>query len=261
MSRMRILGTPDHGDGHGDGSRVHAAKRADAACTSSTSDRDAVMRKAKSSVAAVSDDDELDGRRRRGNTSRARIVDAMMQLIRDGNVSPGAARVAELAGVSLRTVFRHFEEMDSLYQEISESMQAQVLPAFFRPYESATWEKRLVELIDRRIALYEAILPFKIVGDLRRHQSAYLDNDYAQHLLLEKVSLESLLPKPIAGDTVFVSALRASIAFQTWRILRRDLELTVKEARPVMMCTVRALLAGKGIELPDREPQKTGKPG
>jgi AcrR family transcriptional regulator len=193
-------------------------------------------------MAAAEREEEHDGRRRRGNTSRARIVDAMLKLMREGTVTPGAAKVAELAGVSLRTVFRHFEEMDSLYKEIAESIQARVLPAFFRPYVSDSWRDRLFEMVDRRIELYEAILPFKISGDLRRYQSAYLANDYTQHLALEKMSLESLLPEGLAADHVVVQALRAWWGFLGWRILRHDLALEIDDARTAMVRTVRSLL-------------------
>jgi AcrR family transcriptional regulator len=192
---------------------------------------------------SVEREEELDGRRRRGSTSRARIVDAMLQLIREGTVTPGAAKVADLAGVSLRTVFRHFEEMDSLYKEIAESIQARVLPAFFRPYSAEAWNEKLLELLDRRIELYEAILPFKISGDLRRYQSSYLANDYSQHLMLEKMSLESVLPPELGGDTVLLHALRAAMGFQGWRILRHDLELDIPGARTALMRTVESLLA------------------
>lgn len=187
--------------------------------------------------------DEPDGRRRRGNTSRARIVDALSRLVREGNLTPGAARVAELAGVSLRTVFRHFDEMDSLFKEIAENIQAQVLPAFFRPYLSETWKERLVELVERRIELYEAILPFKLSGDLKRFQSDYLSKDYHQHLKLEKMSLESVLPVEITSDPPLVHALMAAAGFQGWRILRKDQELELADARAVVMRTVDALVA------------------
>ncbi|HXC52879.1 MAG TPA: hypothetical protein VN634_18480 [Candidatus Limnocylindrales bacterium] len=197
-------------------------------------------------MASVEREEELDGRRRRGSTSRTRIVDAMLQLIREGTVTPGAAKVAELAGVSLRTVFRHFEEMDSLYKEIAESVQTRVLPAFFRPYESDAWKDRLFELLDRRIDLYEAILPFKISADLRRYQSPYLANDYSQHLMLEKMSLEAVLPPELAGDAVLFYALRAAMGFQGWRILRHDLELEIADARTTMIRTVESLLASSG---------------
>jgi AcrR family transcriptional regulator len=64
-------------------------------------------------AASLADEEEADGRRQRSSRSRERIVLAMIDLIRAGEMSPAAARVAEKANVGLRTVFRHFEEMET----------------------------------------------------------------------------------------------------------------------------------------------------
>ena len=66
----------------------------------------------------IAQHDEVDGRRRRSLDSRARIVAAMLELVRLGNASPNAVEVAARAGVGLRSVFRHFKDMESLYVEI-----------------------------------------------------------------------------------------------------------------------------------------------
>ena len=58
--------------------------------------------------------EERDGRRLRSQDSRARIVAAMLDLIREGEIAPSAELVASRANVGLRTVFRHFKDMDSL---------------------------------------------------------------------------------------------------------------------------------------------------
>ena len=64
-----------------------------------------------------------DGRRRRGLDNRAKIVAALMEIVRSGEVAPGAEQVAARADVGLRTVFRHFQDMDSLYSEVSALME------------------------------------------------------------------------------------------------------------------------------------------
>jgi len=60
-----------------------------------------------------------DGRRQRSDRSRRRIIEALFDLIGEGNMTPSAVGVAERANVGLRTVFRHFEDMDSIYDEMT----------------------------------------------------------------------------------------------------------------------------------------------
>ena len=94
--------------------------------------------------------EQLDGRRQRSEASRERIVKAMLALVAEGDVCPGAESVAARAGVGLRTVFRHFENMESLYQQISAAVAAEVKPMADEPYRAAGWAEQLMELIERR---------------------------------------------------------------------------------------------------------------
>ena len=61
----------------------------------------------------------IDGRLHRSMATRRKIVTALETLIRAGTLSPTAEQVAVQAQVGLRTVFRHFDDMETLYREIS----------------------------------------------------------------------------------------------------------------------------------------------
>ena len=44
-----------------------------------------------------------------------------MGLLEEGYLRPTSAEVAERAGVSLRSVFQHFEDMESLYAAVADA--------------------------------------------------------------------------------------------------------------------------------------------
>ena len=52
-----------------------------------------------------------DGRVQRGARNREAILDACLELIRERAALPTAQDVAVRAGVQVRTVFRHFDDM------------------------------------------------------------------------------------------------------------------------------------------------------
>ena len=58
-----------------------------------------------------------DGRMARSHHTRRAIVDAMRALHAEGDLRPTAPRVAARAGVSLRTVWQHFADMEALLLE------------------------------------------------------------------------------------------------------------------------------------------------
>lgn len=102
----------------------------------------------------------VDGRRERSRSSHKRIVEAMMELIVGGDLAPSAARVAEEAGIGLRTVFRHFDDMDSLYAEITATVTDRVMPIVSMPYPDQDWRANIRELVRRRVRVFDATLPF-----------------------------------------------------------------------------------------------------
>ena len=160
---------------------------------------------------------------------------------------PSAARVAEVAGVGLRSVFRHFDDMDALYREMGEVIEARVLPIIVQPPAGDRWKERLADIAQRRARVFEAILPYRISANLKRFQSAYLMQDYRRMLALETAAVEAQLPAPVAADPVAAAALNVGLSFQTWRLLRHDQAMPVDSAKAV----VKHLLDSALARLPD----------
>lgn len=175
-----------------------------------------------------------DGRRERSRSSRARIVAAMLELVAGGEVSPGAAQVAAVAGVGLRSVFRHFKDMDALYREMTEAIEVKVLPILLRPPEGATWQERLRNLAERRARIFETIMPYRISANVRRFESPYLMEDYRRLLRLEAETLNAHLPDAVQADSAAAHGLNVILGFGTWRLLRHDQGLPAEEAGAVV---------------------------
>ena len=184
-----------------------------------------------------------DGRHARSKSSRAKIIAALLELVKNGDVAPSAAKVAQAANVGLRSVFRHFDDMDSLYREMSEHIEATVMPIMLRPMPALPWRDCVRELTERRIKVFETILPFRISASINRFQSAFIMQDYRRMLRMERASLEAVLPPALVGDKAQVDVLNVPMSFQVWRILRYDQSLDVDAARLAVLKLVDAVLA------------------
>lgn len=184
----------------------------------------------------------LDGRRRRGQDNRARIVAAMMEIIHSGQVAPSAEQVAARADVGLRTVFRHFQDMDSLYQEIAGVIGARVRAILNAPDRSEVWPDRLFEMIGRRALAFETIAPFKRAADVFRHRSKFLGSDYAKMVVELREALRRTLPPEIQRDGAAVEALDMLLSFEAWSRLRREQDLPIARAQEVVEAAVRRMI-------------------
>lgn len=183
-----------------------------------------------------------DGRKQRSERSRQAIVDAMLDIIMGGKMEPSAAEVADKAGVSARTVFRHFEEMDSLYSEMTERIEAEIMPIIQQPFTGEGWRAQLDQLLERRAMIYERVMPVKIAASIRRFSSDYLMLNYERFIHLERTGLEGVLPEAIRKDATLFSAIEMCAGFQTWRRLRQDQGLTTRQAADVVRLTIARLV-------------------
>lgn len=199
--------------------------------------------KAKAAMADENPDARPDGRRERSRSSHKRIIAAMMDLIEGGDLSPSAARVAEEAGVGLRTVFRHFDDMDALYREISQIIGERIWPVVTAPYTDNDWRANLRDLTRRRVRVFETMLPYRLAANVKRYQSPYLMGQYGQVVTMERELVLRLLPDSVNGDLYFVEALCAALSFQNWRAIRQDQGLSVEDAGAVVAHMVDTLVA------------------
>ena len=77
-------------------------------------------------------DSSVDGRRLRSVRSRGAIVNGLFELIGEGNLTPTTHQVAERANVGIRSVFRHFEDMEALYATLDERLTDELRPMLQR---------------------------------------------------------------------------------------------------------------------------------
>jgi AcrR family transcriptional regulator len=186
--------------------------------------------------------EEPDGRRRRSRDSRARIVAAMLDLTRKTGVSPGAVEVAASAGVGLRTVFRHFKDMESLYGEMTEVIEAELRAVVMRPFVGRTWRERVIELIDRRAAAFESIAPFRRAADAQRRYSPALQHDHARLTAALRQILQREMGEAASADPARFEALDLLLSYEAWDRLRRDQGLSPKAARAALARAVGPLI-------------------
>jgi AcrR family transcriptional regulator len=186
---------------------------------------------------------KLDGRLNRSVVTRNKIVETLTTLILEGQISPTAEQVALRANVGLRTVFRHFDNMDALYREISIDVDAQIKPLLQARLDGLTWQERVAQSIGVRSEIYDRTAAMHVAAQVHRHESAYLTQNLMESARLQRDLLLRLLPPDVAQSPHLLDALDLVLSFESWIRLRREQSLSATEATAVMQLTVKALLA------------------
>jgi len=188
--------------------------------------------------------EDADGRKHRSQKSQILIVNAMLELVAQGNLEPSADQIADIAKVGRRSVFRHFSDMDTLYREMADSIAATMDSIVQRPFEAADWHGQVLELVDRRATAFEKMKPFLLAGQLHRHRSRFLKASHAQFVEMLRRILEGILPREAALNAVLVEALDMLLSFESWSRLREDQGLSIAKSKRVLKQAIESLLNG-----------------
>lgn len=200
----------------------------------------------------LSDREPADGRVARSHRSRRAIVDAMRALHAEGDLRPTAPRVADRAGVSLRTVWQQFADMETLLveanrrdNEILQSLMKQIDPD--QPLAA-----RIALFTSQRARILEQMTPSWRAARLQAPFSAELTRNRARTLAMAKAELETVFAPELtelAGKKrrELLDGLQAISIWSFWESLRTELGLGPGQAEELLRATITALLAEAGL--------------
>jgi len=192
---------------------------------------------------AASTDLPTDGRVQRSERSREAIVQAMLDLIGEGTLSPTAQQVAERADVGVRTVFRHFSDMDTLFATMNERLTEEVETLFVDKVQTGPRAERLDALVGRRRELFEKLAPFLRSSALQRARSAFLQTQHDRNVRSLRRDLRRWLPELESAAPEIADGLEMVLSFEAFSRLRSDQRLSARRAQTAIRRAVVALAA------------------
>lgn len=196
-------------------------------------------------LAAVATADRIDGRVARGARNRDRIVEAAIGLVRSGDLQPTAERIAEEAKVGVRSVFRHFDDLDGLFRAISEKVEAEIAPLADSTPIEGTLIDRIAELVHRRATVYERVAPFRQSARVHRNKSTALRVGHGHLDRWHRCQLKETLAGELKGvPSELIEALDAMASFEAWDRLRNEQRLSRERAVEVLRFALHNALLG-----------------
>lgn len=184
-----------------------------------------------------------DGRFNRSVVTRKKIVSALTSLVYEGYLSPTAEQVAQRADVGLRTVFRHFDDLNSLYSEIGADLEALILPVLQIRLRGNSWQEKLMHSIEIRAQFYDRIAALYLSAQVHRHRSPLITHNLTRDVQRLREISRIILPAGIQQNVLVFESLDLLMSPDTWVRLRRDQSLSVEEALNVVRLAVKAVLA------------------
>jgi AcrR family transcriptional regulator len=212
-----------------------------------------------------------DGRVLRGRRNREAVVEAFLSLIEEGDPRPTARAIAERAGVSVRSVFQHFADLEEIYEAAGRRQVRKLRPLLDPVDPSLSLDERLERFVDRRRRLLEQLDPVARAARLREPFSVQLQaNRESMVGLMREQCLVTFAPEmaaaadhplpvppdpPVGADRDeraarpagvdagrLLTAVATASSWSAWYHLRNDQGLEADQAAEVVRVLLRSLL-------------------
>ena len=192
--------------------------------------------------------DRPDGRQLRRKRNREAVVDALLDLYGDGNLRPSTEEIAARSGLSPRSVFRYFDDVDDLTRAAIARMERRavtLLPIDVDPSAPVTVRVRV--LVEQRFRLFDTVGSAATVSRLRAPFQPILAARLRENRALLRRQIETLFAPELAhkgraGAAAALAAADVICSFEAHQLLVADQALGPAEARFVMATALEALL-------------------
>jgi TetR/AcrR family transcriptional regulator of autoinduction and epiphytic fitness len=195
-----------------------------------------------------------DGRSARSQRTRTAVVDALLDLNREGNLRPTAREIAERAGVSLRSVYVHFDDLEDLFLAAAKRHVEVISGMLVEVPSTGPLRSRAETLMRMRSRIFEELGNVRKAAALQEPFSPTLAHwlGAAQTVARHEVErvfaneLDELSPDVRLRRIAAVNALASGAV---WDQLRHTTELDVAAARKAAADAIIAVLSDGGRDM------------
>lgn len=193
--------------------------------------------------------DVADGRTARRERNRELVLDAALELFGEGMLEPGAAEVAERSGVSLRSVYRYFDDTDALIRAAVARSIEKVRPLFELDGQGeGPVAERVARIVASRVRLHDEVAPMVRATLQRAPTNAILRESHERNLAALRRQVEAMFA-PELGALAAEPALEVAatldilLGFQSIEHLRRIRGFSAAATRRTLARAVTDVLA------------------
>src|SRR5258707_15446754 len=114
-------------------------------------------------VVVVGEAVRSDGRNRRAVQTRRKVIEAAKAMIAETSTAPTVVGVAKRADVSVRSVFQHFGDVESLFVTVMDSVR-EGIPCPRQQPGGRPLAERVDSLVDQFASVFDRIVPLRLAA-------------------------------------------------------------------------------------------------
>ena len=190
----------------------------------------------------------IDGRSLRRERNRQDIVDALLGLIENGETEISAALIASKAGLSERSIFRYFDDVDDLYRSVCDlAFSKETEFALIDDVGVGSLDTKIENFVNQRVRIYtmnEKIAPaarsFAFKNPIIKNQLVF-----GRKLLRAQITkhfAEELSAFDKSEQQVAVATIDALTTFESYDMMRSDQKMSVHTIKSILSEGIRKAL-------------------
>ena len=185
----------------------------------------------------------VDGRRQRGERTRLAIIEAALSLQEEGVLVPTAQQISDRAGVLIRSFFRHFEDMETLFKAVDDHLRDSYEALFLGGDREGSMEERVSRAIERRSDAFERLKNLMLGTKAQLWRYEMLRSNYARSQRGLRKDLEQWLPEISNLPESSRESIDAIASFEMWHRLRAEQGLTRADSANIIQSLLLGLIA------------------
>ena len=190
----------------------------------------------------------VDGRSLRRERNRQDIVDALLGLIENGETEISAALIASKAGLSERSIFRYFDDVNDLYRSVCDlAFSKEIEYALIDDAGVGSLDTKIENFVNQRVRIYT--MNEKIAPAARSF--AFKNPIIKNQLVVGRKLLRTQIMKHFAEELsafdkqqqqVAVAIIDSLTTFEYYDMMRSDQRMSVQTIKSVLTESIRKAL-------------------
>lgn len=187
-----------------------------------------------------------DGRNRRAIETRRKVIAAAKAMITETSTAPTVVAVAKRADVSVRSVFQHFGDVESLFVTVMDAVRQDIVvppPTL----ASRPLSQRISSVVQNLAEIFDKIVPLRVAAGQFAGHPALIERGLTSKQELRAATFEAFAPEfGVLAEQAreeLADAIGAALSLDAWIVLRRRDGLSFERATAVWRLTLTALMA------------------
>ena len=180
----------------------------------------------------------VDGRNLRRQRNRQAIVNALLELYEEGRIDVSASLIVERAGLSERSLFRYFDDLNDLYRTACDThFERMSKHAVIDAYTRGSLTEKIEHFVEQRAVARIHSRNIAPVREQLQRGRALLREQSLIHFQSEFAEMDRTQRLAVSA------AVDVLVSFESFELLRHDQGLTVDEIKSILSLSLSKLFS------------------